>query len=113
MRALIRAAPEGGERDPDQRQQAQHAEDQDQDDPPSPACLGSVVYWPAWSNLPWREDVALDDLVCERSRHSKTARFGRVWKRGDTRSFGKGESTTNYSASSSWKPDTAPIKPRT
>ena len=39
-----------------------------------------------------------DDLVCERSRHSKTARFGTVGKRGDLlRSFGKGESMPDSS----------------
>ena len=34
-----------------------------------------------------------DDLTCERSRHSKSARFGRAWRRVDLlRSLGKGES---------------------
>ena len=36
FRLLIRAWPaEGGERDPDQGQQAQHGQDEDQDDPPA------------------------------------------------------------------------------
>ena len=38
-----------------------------------------------------------DDLIRERSRYSKTARFGTVGKRGDLlRSFGKGESMTAH-----------------